>query len=813
MNSYGLSLAPGAVVDDLIVQQVLGQGAFGITYLVIDKILQRKLALKEYLPRQFVSRERTGEITTISSNYQCAFNDGLNKFLYEGRILAALNHINVVKIERIIQTNNTAYLLMPFYEGEELATLLKRGGAFQENEINHLVQPLLDALEYIHSKDLVHRDIKPSNIYLTTKGSPLLIDFGAARVTTNEADSYTAMGSDGYAALEQVSSSGRIGPWTDIYGLAATLYRLITGSIPTSASDRTDEFMHSGHDPHKALSNLDLLGYSSGLLNAIDAGLSLKIQDRPRSVDEWRSYFRNERTATASDVPKMVDRQFEDEEEFPKDKRPWGLYITVVGVLITLLGTAFYTILSEPEKKAAAEAEIAMAEAEIVREDTIERDNNAWTRAFSADTPEAYRAYLLEFPDGKSAELAWNQLSEFEKVAWADLQNNESIEGYEKYLGLYPDSPNIAIAKGRRDALKVAEDILRAQEEKRIRDDLTAWNSARNVGTRSAVEGYLAAYQQGDHAADARSLLQQIEKSENDTRAYRLAQRAGTKTAFQNYLTSFPSGNHATEAMQALDDLTFRPGKLFSDCGGCPQMIVIGPGSFNKGAGGSEQYGQPSEKPSHMVRIGAMFAFGVHEVTFAEWDQCTAERGCSALSDDGWGRGRRPVINVSWEVANQYTAWLSAKTGESYRLPSESEWEYAARSGEANSWIGGAPNRICQFANGAGIETGANWAHRFCQDQHPVGTAPVGSYEANAFGLHDVIGNVAEWTQDCASLSYIDAPTDGSPLTRGMCSNRIVRGGGWFNGAADLRFAARTRLGTRRSNDFTGLRVVREINE
>ena len=125
--------------------------------------------------------------------------------------------------------------------------------------------------------------------------------------------------------------------------------------------------------------------------------------------------------------------------------------------------------------------------------------------------------------------------------------------------------------------------------------------------------------------------------------------------------------------------------------------------------------------------------------------------------------------------------------------------------------MGGDRSRICEYANGAGVETKAPWAHGFCSDGHGAGTTEVGSFLANPFGLYDMIGNVGEWTLDCATLSYVDAPTDGSPRRRGLCSSRVVRGGSWFHGARDLRFSARQRPGTRESNDFTGFRVVRTV--
>ena len=169
------------------------------------------------------------------------------------------------------------------------------------------------------------------------------------------------------------------------------------------------------------------------------------------------------------------------------------------------------------------------------------------------------------------------------------------------------------------------------------------------------------------------------------------------------------------------------------------------------------------------MSIGQSFALSKFEVTFAQWDACVVDGGCNGYRPDdlGWERGSRPVIQVSWEDAQTYVSWLSRSTGENYRLPSESEWEYAARAGSTTQYNWGndiGRNR----ANCDGC--GSQWNQR---------TAPVGSFAANAFGLHDMHGNVYEWVQDCWNLSYAGAPTDGRAWVHGDCEIRVVRGGSW----------------------------------
>lgn len=202
-------------------------------------------------------------------------------------------------------------------------------------------------------------------------------------------------------------------------------------------------------------------------------------------------------------------------------------------------------------------------------------------------------------------------------------------------------------------------------------------------------------------------------------------------------------------------------------------MVTVPAGNFDMG---SSQ--RPEERPVHRVRMQA-FEMGRTEVTFDEWDACYVNGGCDHFpKDEGWGRGNRPVIHVSWDDAQQFIAWLNQSTGKRYRLPSEAEWEYAARAGTDG-----------KFSVGACLSTAqANYDGKHpldgCQKgQYREQTTTVGSFSPNAFGLHDMHGNVWEWIQDCWADSYSGAPSDGSARSTGNCNRRVIRGGSWYNGA------------------------------
>jgi formylglycine-generating enzyme required for sulfatase activity len=237
-----------------------------------------------------------------------------------------------------------------------------------------------------------------------------------------------------------------------------------------------------------------------------------------------------------------------------------------------------------------------------------------------------------------------------------------------------------------------------------------------------------------------------------------------------------------------------KAGDVFRDCDGCVEMLVVPAGTFEMGS--TTEY----ENPPHRVTIAKPFAIGRHEVTFDQWDMCVADGGCKHRPEDrDWGRGDRPVINVSWLDAKAFVAWLSQKTGQTYRLPSEAEWEYAAKGGTNSPYWWGR-------------DVGSRQANcRECNTGTSQQTSAVGSYKANPFGLHDTSGNAAEWVEDCWNDNYRGAPQNGSPWLTGQCRLRVLRGGAFDSAAKYLRSTARFRYDSDVRYSANGFRVVREL--
>jgi formylglycine-generating enzyme required for sulfatase activity len=245
-------------------------------------------------------------------------------------------------------------------------------------------------------------------------------------------------------------------------------------------------------------------------------------------------------------------------------------------------------------------------------------------------------------------------------------------------------------------------------------------------------------------------------------------------------------------------------------------MVKVPSSQFTMGSPSTEQGHQGNEEPQRLVRIAKPFAIGQFEITFDDWGACVKEGSChEKLKDEGWGRGTRPAIHVSWEdITKDFLPWLSKKSGHVYRLPSEAEWEYAARAqGRTSFSFGSDGDEICAFGNGADQtakkQNGAGSAAA-CRDGFAY-TAPVGSFRPNQFGLFDMHGNVWEWVEDCWNESYETAPGNSAAWTAGDCSSRVVRGGSWNSDVSKLRSAARGWNDPLGRNRSIGFRVARDL--
>ena len=278
-----IALPRGYALHEYRVEETLGIGGFGLTYLATDSNLNLKVAIKEYLPGDLAQRGEDQSVQPKSESDAESFKWGLSRFLDESRTLASFRHPNIVRVLRFFEANRTAYMVMEFVAGQPLGEWIRTRRPLEQSALLAIASPLLDGLELIHRTGYLHRDVKPGNVFIREDGSPVLLDFGSAR-TASSGTERTAIVTPGYAPIEQYHSQGRQGPWSDLYAFGGVLYWMIIGKRPVEAVARVREDMLP-----PAVQVADRSRYSMELLTAVDWALVSHEDERPQSVAEFRS--------------------------------------------------------------------------------------------------------------------------------------------------------------------------------------------------------------------------------------------------------------------------------------------------------------------------------------------------------------------------------------------------------------------------------------------------------------------------------------------------------------------------------------------
>lgn len=274
------------------IKEILGQGGFGITYLALDKNLDHEVAIKEYMPSDIAVRSDGNMVEPVTTKNEERYRWGLRNFIEEARTIGQFRHPNIVKVRNVFEANNTAYMVMDYELGETLQDILTRRKILSEDDIKTVLYPIIDGIKTIHAHGFIHRDIKPANIFIRVDGEPVLLDFGSARQAMGESrETITSIISKGYAPIEQYNAEQQEsqGPWTDIYALGATLYRMISGIPPCDAINRSSAISITTRDTYVTAREIGEGRYSDALLQAIDFALKFRQQDRPQSISEWQA--------------------------------------------------------------------------------------------------------------------------------------------------------------------------------------------------------------------------------------------------------------------------------------------------------------------------------------------------------------------------------------------------------------------------------------------------------------------------------------------------------------------------------------------
>lgn len=364
-NPQQRKLPSKEMIDEYEIEKTLGSGGFGITYLATDTRLQRQVAIKEYFPQNAWRDNTTKAVHAYDGEATNSYQIGLDRFFKEGQILAQFKHYNIVSVQRLISANNTAYLVMDYVHGETLEKYLQRlGRPLTYEEVEQIFNPLLDGLKAVHEHNLLHLDIKPENIFLRKDGMPVLIDFGGARFQLGKSSQAVSflVATEGYAPNEQYTA-GELSPATDIYAVAATLYRALTGNVPIDSQSRSLSMIDHAKDSLLPLeSNLNNQTYPLHFIQTINQAISLRMSERPQTVKEFQlALFSNSEQAKkpanssqplAEDLstPSSIQIDTQNHPNTNSGKRDiWKPIMAVIGTAIAgLLGILAWNSNSQP---------------------------------------------------------------------------------------------------------------------------------------------------------------------------------------------------------------------------------------------------------------------------------------------------------------------------------------------------------------------------------------------------------------------------------------------------------------------------------
>jgi len=819
-NARRDALAKGTLVRGYEIVSVLGAGGFGITYLAEEKSLgNRPVAIKEYLPSQFAGREADDSVRPHSDDSKATFEWGLDRFIKEAVLLSSLRHPSIVDVFTAFEANSTAYMVMRLEEGQTLSSLVKSSGGMTEDLLKEILPPLLDGLEELHSKGIIHRDIKPDNIIIRSDGSPVLIDFGSARVAQSESTQHlTAVFTPGYSPPEQRNlSDSKQGPWTDIYGLGATIYFAISGQAPRDSTARNDSIQQSRADSLIPIHAYATEGYSERFLGAINWAIQYWPEDRPQSIDDWRSDLtpkaktRSSQTIAPLAVQRSPGINAETEmstraeekqdvtsglraepvnalaiEDQSKKRSKWYFWLLVVLAIVTF---SIYIFLKGPDHALAKLSHIA----ELVPPN-VEKGTS------TAIEPNA--VHIEEAPTVVYGQLTLDISPVTSKVRLPGIAGPYS-EGMFLPVGSYLVEVTAEGYKHWSETIEISEGINR----RRIAMDPKVGRLIMDVNPGDAYVGidprrsYTPGIQLPEGTYEALVSAPHYESWSGEVFV-----RGGT-TNRKKVSLKLKVGEHFRDQLRSGGD--------------SPEMVVLATGSFRMGDTTGEDNRFEEARPVHDVTIKNPIAMGKNEVTRGDFRLFVEESGYDVGNDCRVKEGEKyrkssdgnwlapgfsqadtdPVVCISWYDAIAYTEWLSAQSGERYRLPSESEWEYAARASTNTRYSWG--NELGQ--NNANCEDcGSRWSSKK--------PAPVGSFPENPWGLHDLHGNVAEWTGDCIEPDYSYAPRYGETVDSiENCPVRRERGGSWMTRSLWIHSAMRSRReATERSSEL-GFRVVREL--
>jgi formylglycine-generating enzyme required for sulfatase activity/serine/threonine protein kinase len=843
------ALQSGYILREYRIEKLLGEGGFGLTYLAFDTNLDKRVAIKEYMPSEHAVRKSDLQIVPKSESSEKVYSWGLNAFLNEAKTLAKFEDSNIVRVYRFFKANGTAYIVMEYCEGGCLIDRVSKNKHMDETELLKIMSAIVHGLQQVHNDGILHRDIKPDNIMFRQNGTPVLIDFGAARQAIgNKSRKVTTIITPGYAPLEQYSSKGSIGPWSDIYSLAAVAYLCLTG-------DKPPDIMNRLHDD--TIIKLSKNSNSSPFLKSIDLGLELQVEERPKSLSEWSANwcqlklqeskeFKAQNTQNPiyaikntkqsnnrleeSKIPQPISARsslnpfeetivntnsigLEDKAKFSFVRVFMTVFILIALAVGGLFGYDFYLKKQKQDlliaQKIAQTKQQELQRLQAIKETTkqvqkalnqlgytVPVDGNAGTRTLQSikSFEKKHNLVITGTVDTILLQQLNEEINKAELNLWQQALQTNTIASYGNYLSAFPKGINADKAQASIEKIQLQDEAKQQEEEKQtIAENLVEQEidkQQKNRLKQIALEKRLL-------IKDIQTELKRLKFKQLLANGEFTKQLKGQIIAFQKLKGSAQNGLPTKTLLFQLKSIRKWPGRLifekFTDCTSCPEMIVLPANNYTMGS----NKGKANEMPQHNISIHE-FAISTTEITFVQWDKCYEEGICKHRPDDSQlGRGTQAVMNINIYDIGEFLKWLKIKTGKAYHLPSESEWEYAARAGTTTNYSWGDSVGINHVSC-----NGCNTTNDNKLINH------IKNYPANAFGLYDMHGNVWEWTQDCWHPNYSGAPSDNEAWEPNDCNRVVVRGGSGGNKPEDLRSSNRGVMDASKRLNSLGFRVA-----
>ncbi|MEZ5870460.1 MAG: protein kinase [Nitratireductor sp.] len=610
-------LRANTMISGYRIEKSVGEGGFGIVYKAFHPILKVRVAIKEYFPSNMdTGRDGTKQVI-VDNSRRPTYDRFLEKFRETTGLLHTLNHPNIVKVLGYEEKNNTGYMVMDYVEGQTLKQWLDEKGDITALQIRQFMKPVFSALDYLHSRKMYHRDISPMNIMIKTDDTPIIIDFGALKQDLESEGKKLGMSTQtqvnlDYAPFEQTAQSENhpVGPHTDVYATAATLYQLIAKELPVASERRTGCLARGEPDPYVPLAKNAKIEMKAAEFAAIDKAMSYFPADRFATMKDfaiglgWNARGLKGEKPPVVPIPSEIPGKDSPQQPLPPKKNwmaPAGIFAIVAAVFAFL---AFYSLntsqgeadtCAKQEDYAAAIADKSPAKlrnyinnCEPKRGnfvDQAKRQLDDWTKedekwaALDRSSLEALRGYVGEFRDGLHEDEAQAIITKLEAddARWAQVSGARSIKRIQSYLDAFPQGRHASEARDQIAGLRKAEREAFAEVEfsRRISDlegfrrefpdgellgradeqisklraeEKEHWEGISDSRSAAVFEAYLARFPDGVHAPEARERIAQIEQSSTERVAWQQAQRADTIAAYQQYLNDYPVGEFSLQA-------------------------------------------------------------------------------------------------------------------------------------------------------------------------------------------------------------------------------------------------------------------------